>query len=54
MVADILSTCVAAAVCQTGEFIVVPVGAKVAISIVQVSIDIQLDRTGNILVWRAS
>jgi len=54
MVADTLSTCVAPAVCQTGEFIVVRVGAKVAISIVQAIIDIQLNGTGNILVWRAS
>jgi len=54
MVADILSTCVAAAVCQTGGFIVVRVGAKVVISNVQASIDILLDRTGNILVSHAS
>jgi len=48
MVADTLSTCVAAAVCQTGGFIVVRVGAKVVISNVQARIEIQLDRTGNI------
>jgi len=58
MVADTISTCVAGAVCQTGGYIVVRVGAKVAIENVQDSIDSidinQLDRTGNILGSRAS
>jgi len=54
MVADTSSTCVAAAVCQTGGFIVVRVGAKVVISNVQASISIQLDRIVNILVSHAS
>jgi len=54
MVADTLLISVAAAVCQTGGFIVVRVGAKVVISNVQASIDIQFDGTGNILVSHAS
>jgi len=49
MVADALSTCVAAAVCQTGGLIVIRLGAKVVISNVQARIEIQLDHTGNIL-----
>ena len=47
--ADTILTCVAAAVCRTGGYIVVRVGAKVAISNVQASSDNQLNCTLNIL-----
>jgi len=47
--ADTILTCVAAAVCRTGGYIVVRVGAKVAISNVQASSDNQLNCTLNII-----